>query len=72
MLLMEVSEPNDHRALILEPKDAQVFECPLSQFSPEDTLALATKLRSQFANNAGSSLGFGMPILKQLKQDLGL
>lgn len=72
MLLIEVSESRDHRALILRPNEAQLSECALSQFTLDATIALATELRSQFANNAGSSIGFAMPILKQLKQDFRL
>jgi len=72
MLLVEVTDPKNHHALVLRPKDGELLACPIRWFSMTQAIEFAKKLRRQLEPAGSNWSRHKHHWLLKLKEDLML
>lgn len=72
MLFIDCEDPQKHTAMILRPKDAEIFACPMKAFSLAQTKDLAKILRRYHELTSFSNTTYEMNWWPKLKSDLNL
>lgn len=71
-LLVDFTNPADHIALILRPKDQELLTCSMTAFKTSDLIAFARFFRTIPNFEVLSSISFEAPVLQKLKTRLNL
>jgi hypothetical protein len=72
MLFIDVTNPSNHQAIVLRPKAQELLICPMQQFSLNQAIELARRLRTQFEAAGQNWTRHEGHWLVKLRQDLDL
>lgn len=72
MLFIDCEHPQNHTAMILRPKDAEILLCPLKSFNVQQSKRLAQKLRPYHGLENYSRMQFELSWFPKFKADLNI